>query len=221
MNRRTFLKTVGAAVAVISIPAIAKTSYKTDSYKMTMVDWQKDFMPLKPKWIKFADAQPKVGQKIIIVSQVSLLGSICGGVVKELPDRPRDSKNVALSTTDDFYVGYTGGYPIGLFYSEEGKDVLSTRDWIREREFIIPRDYTESVRSDPYYIGYDKETYFWLAVDGEYPKTIPPIPRNPIFDELEGIKPGELNTMFADFGIRRKRSNNINEWPSHCVKGKS
>lgn len=166
MNRRTFLKTVSATVAVVAIPAISAIA--------------------KPelKWIKFSEATPEVGQKIICVSQVSVLGMICGGVVIELPDRKSwKSQYFALSTMDDFYVGYNGGYPIGLFYSEEGKDVLSTRDWIREREFIAPRNYMEY--NSPHNGDYHKETYFWLAVDGEYPKTIPPIPTNPIFAELE------------------------------------
>lgn len=186
MNRRTFLKSVGVAVAVVSVPVVSAIAKS------------------KPKWIRFSEATPKVGQKVIIVSQVSLLGSICGGVVTELPDRPHVINSVALSTTYDFYVCYTGGYPIGIFYSEEGKDVLSTRDWIREREFIIPRDYTEYRHDASFcHVGYDKDTYFWLAVDGDYPETIPPIPRNSVYDRLEGIKPQELNTACANFGIRR------------------
>jgi hypothetical protein len=170
MNRRLFLKSVSAAVAVISvpvIPAIAKP---------------------KPKWNRFSEATPKVGQKIMIVSEITTLGMICGGVVKELPNRKCvSSQYLALRTDDDFYVGYNGGYPIGISYSEEGKEILSTRDWIREREFIAPRDYSE--RNVPPHDGdYHKETYLWLPVVGDYPKTIPPIPTNPTYAYLENIR---------------------------------
>lgn len=164
MNRRTFIKSVGAVVAVISVPI---TLAKSES-----------------KWIRFSEATPKVGQKIIIASQVSVLGMICGGVVKEIPKSGCGSSYTALFTIDDFYVGYNGDNPIGLFYTERGKEILSTRDWIRERELIAPRDYMK-FRLGSHYGDYHKETYFWLAVDGEYPKTIPPIPRNPVFDYLE------------------------------------
>ncbi len=214
LNRRTFLKTVSAAVAVISvpvIPAIAKT------------------VKSEPKWIRFSKATPKVGQKIIIASQVSVLGMICGGVVKKLSDSGMGSQYVALSTIDDFYVGYNG-YPIGISYSEKGKEILSTRDWIREREFIAPRDYSERnilphdgdyhkdsylwlpVNGDysernilPHDGDYHKDSYLWLPVNGDYPKTIPPIPINPVYAELEK-KPSELNTACANFGIRRRTS---------------
>lgn len=188
MNRRTFLKSVGAAVAVIAIPVISATSKP------------------EPKWIKFSEATPKVGQKIIIVSEVSVLGMICGGVVKELPDRECvSSEYFALRTDDDFYVGYNGGYPIGISYSEEGKEILSTRDWIREREFIVPRDFSEC-HLTPHLGEYHKKSYFWLAVDGDYPKTIPPIPTNPIFAELENKSSD--NVIIGDFGIRRRTSTN-------------
>ena len=48
MNRRTFLKSVGAAVALISTPAMAK---------------------VEPKWINFTEAMPKVGQKVALLTR--------------------------------------------------------------------------------------------------------------------------------------------------------
>lgn len=46
MNRRTFLKTVGVTVAIITSPAIAKQ---------------------KPQWIRISEKQPDEGQKIIVL----------------------------------------------------------------------------------------------------------------------------------------------------------
>jgi hypothetical protein len=204
MNRRTFLKSVGVAVAVISVPAIA-------------------IAKPKPKWISFADEMPKVGQKVIIASQVSVMSSISGGIVVDNTKGEKFSHPYStLCTIDDFFVNHSDDHSFALFYTEKGREVISTRDWIKREEeaYIYPRDFTNE-KQRVHRGGYYSKHYFWMAVDGEYPTTIPPIPRNHVYDELEGIKPGELNTMFADFGIRRKRSNNINQWPSHCLKGKS
>ena len=186
INRRIFLKSVGAAVAVISVPAIAKakTFYKTDSYKM--IDWQRDFAKYGQRWISFSEEMPKVGQKVIMASEVTALGFISGGVIAAIHDRSScGSSYVSLSAVDDFYVGYHSSRDaIGLFYSEKGKEVISTRDWIRENESVVLKNYTRHNLSS-HYGNYYKDSYLWLAVDGDYPTTIPPIPINPVYAELE------------------------------------
>jgi len=166
MNRRTFLKTVGAVVAVVSVPVVSAIAKP------------------EPKWTKFSEAYPKVGQKVIVASKISTLGSIFGGVVDKVRNS-YDGRFVSLSTTDDFYVGYSSdSYVVGISYSEEGKEVISTSDWIREKENIYPRDYIKFGVTD-HECDYHKETYMWLPVNGEYPKIVPPIPFNPVYVELE------------------------------------
>lgn len=204
MNRRTFLKAVGVAVAIPTIPAIAKTSYKTDSYKFEMIDVQYDFAKYEPTWIKFSDEMPKVGQKVIIASHVSVLSSISGGVVVKNTKGEKFSPPYAtLCTVDDFFVNHSSDHSFALFYTEKGREVISTRDWIKSEEdgYIYPKDFTnekQRVHSGVYY----GEHYFWFAVDGEYPKTIPPIPRNPVYDELESkpsscVLPGNRSRWFT------------------------
>lgn len=184
MNRRTFIKSAGAAVAVITItgPAMAKTP--------------------EPQWIYFAEKTPKVGQKIIIASDISTLGMICGGTVVRLPVTNCGSAYTALSTIGDFYVGYySDSYVSGFFYSEEGKEVISTRDWIRKKENIRQIEALNH-RSLPHYGDYHKESYIWLSVNGEYPKTVPPIPSNSVYNYLENKSSD--GTWFVELGLRRK-----------------
>jgi hypothetical protein len=201
MNRRTFLKTVGAVALAISAPI---TLAKEKPIALTIIDSQYDFMPRQPQWIRFTEEMPKVGQKIIITSHVSILGSISGGVVVENTKGEKFSPPYAtLCTVDDFYVNHSSDHSFALFYTEKGRDVISTRDWTKSEEdsYMYPKDFTNErkrVHSGVYY----KEHYFWLAVDGEYPKTIPPLPRNPVYDYLEnkssdGVLPGGRSRWFT------------------------
>jgi hypothetical protein len=183
MNRRTFLKSVGAAVAVVAVPVIPATAKS------------------EPKWICLSDEMPKVGQKIMIASQISVMSSISGGIVVENVKEEKFSHPYStLCTIDDFFVNHSEDHTFALFYTEKGREVVSTRDWIkREEAYIYPKDFTNEEQR-VHRGGYYSKHYFWMAVDGEYPTTIPPIPRNRVYDELEGIKPQELNTMCANFG---------------------
>ena len=201
MNRRTFLKSVSAAVAVISVPVIPAHAKLDPS--IADDDHIQYFSP--SKWVSFADEMPKVGQKIMIASQISVMSSISGGIVVENVKEEKFSHPYStLCTIDDFFVNHSEDHSFALFYTEKGREVISTRDWIkREYGYVYPKDFTNE-KQRVHRGGYYKERYFWLPVKGDYPKTIPPIPRNPFYDYLEGKS--SKNVKFVDFGTRRKRS---------------
>jgi hypothetical protein len=163
MNRRTFLKLTGATAILIATPLIAKP---------------------EPKWIRLSDSVPQPGQKIILCSMDR--AGMYGGMVHggEYAGHRDDAEAVTIQMAHDFsayIVRFKNGPNIieqshCFIYTPEGKEVLETREWL---EHVQEEDRMMTFWGRPpvSQARHDRKNYVWLPVNGEYPTTLPKIPK--------------------------------------------
>lgn len=167
MNRRTFLKLTASAVAITTVPAMAKKSVSA------------------PQWIPFTERTPKVGDKVIIINSSYRDRHISGGTIIDRYTGRNSDDYVALPMSRDFSrrKHMANGNFVYALYSDEGAKVIKTRKWLgdhgkpsRVTDYI---KYEEKYINSSNYMGacYSLIGHWWLPVDGEYPKTLPKMPK--------------------------------------------
>ncbi len=188
MNRRTFLKLTGAAIAGL----IVTPSIKAEPVILHGVDWQQDFADFGERrqrnhtlvWIPFTYATPQVGQKVLIASTSIHSNYIRGGTVIDRYVGTRDGSDFVTIPMKRDFSGRKRSDDNCIFavYSDEGKKAIATKQWLALDGHTKITDFskTEDKYIDsPNYMGtcFLKSHHCWMPVEGEYPDNIPPIPQ--------------------------------------------
>jgi len=170
MNRRKFLKvTEATAVATITTPI-----------------WGK--IPNTPQWIPINEKLPRIGQKIVLGNSRLLSGGRVISIEIELIKK----SSVKISMKRDFTTLYDyDGRQTYFVFSEEGNEILRTKQWmkynkgsskiydcrkVRGRLNVPTGMWLLACRDAFVRSGYCSK-YYWLPVDGDYPQTLPPLPK--------------------------------------------
>lgn len=203
MNRRTFLQSVGAAVAVVSIPAIAKPEPQIpELYRC--VDIQKDFcgdgqLWVGPKWTDFVDHMPMTGQKVAVVTYFeNHTGvNIFTGIVfshKFVSEHVENVLiNIELSYSPDGYFRrntHVLGKPRGIdcdicLYGSLAREEnifnvqkkIRKASWIKKEEVYAVGGLCISPRYNDKkfpYVGRDRS--WWIPISNLIPEKLPPLP---------------------------------------------
>ncbi len=190
MNRRTFIKLTGVTTALLATPSLfAEKEIK----RVNPEDFKFIETHFGQQWISFLDKTPKVGQKIIITDswEGMSLRDIRGGVVQDLRkiklgvlmDSKFNKVFITVPMKKDFeYREYSDFYIYNIF-SEEGEKVINSREWLKSKKEPFVNDFKEwddSIDKKVWYneTSYRKSYYYWLPINGEYPTTLPPIPKH-------------------------------------------
>jgi len=155
MNRRSFLKNIGA----VSILGFSNISFAKNKKEL--------------KWISFLDELPKVGQKLILASEYY----ITLGTIRKPCQKSEIFKNVVLVYKDSDIAVSKNNYTL---YTEKGRELLRTKKWLgySSNSNILDHVRFGSELNNTYVkngIGYGTN-YYWMAIEGEYPDTIPNFP---------------------------------------------
>jgi hypothetical protein len=205
MNRRTFLQSVGATLAVVAIPA-----------KTAMA---KTFKP-KPQWINFVDEMPKVGQKVAVFTYFKgdSRNVLTGEVIKqEMDDRYGDIANTItidakISHTLDRFDGWQW-WDITLHESDwfidrrsyyyvkpEIKRLIKKASWIKRSDSI--RSYYERMIVPRHglkvstYVG--RNASYWFPITEYIPKNLPAFPKpKPLLTQRSSVTINGVKDTFV------------------------
>jgi hypothetical protein len=188
MNRRTFLQSVGAAVAVVAIPATAKSA--------PIRYWEN--IPVS-QWTDFVDHMPQTGQKVAVVTYFeNHTGvNIFTGIVSSHKFVSEHGDNVLinmeLSYSPDGYFRRNTlvlGKPRGIdcdicLYGSLARveNILNAQKkihkatWISQEEVYVvggrPMAPRNNYKKGPY-IGRDRS--WWIPISDLIPEKLPPLP---------------------------------------------
>lgn len=172
MNRRIFLKTVGATAILIATPVIAKT--------------------FKPQWIKLADRPPKIGQHFILsVTQgkefvkknptyKDYRAIYIGMRVDPRLDIHKGTKTLMFQNHLSYTPIYMGlkfpskYYRVGIYSGisiDRLKRLAEKIKWLKNVKHVR---IDKSISHCVHVTG----TMYWMPIiDNEYPTTLPPLPK--------------------------------------------
>ena len=171
MNRRTFLKITGATLAVVAIPATAKT---------------------EPKWINFTEEMPKVGQKVALFTYFdgNSSANICTGIVMDknghsLARQFEDDTICVMGAISHSFDGFFGEDVDTYVYNLCGMDraeavkKITKAKWMKRKivspviewDLFIPRHGREETE----YIG--RSAAYWTLIEDYIPENLPKFPK--------------------------------------------
>ena len=156
MNRRTFNTTL------LTIPFLSISTLFAGK-------------EITPQWVKAKDQLPKHGQKIIMYGAKgkSSIPTLRGGTV--VKDVWISDKNHYIET--DMVIDFRAFMPKTFdpsieYYSSGGLDVVTNKKWIKYISGSLKYSEYKYIR-----IGMFIDNMYWIPVNKEYPKTLPPFPK--------------------------------------------